>query len=264
MTDTLPLDTLARAEATFKAAAARLEDSTASPDVVSRVEDIIVTATRQHTGWGKLTIDALRVMGQYLERNPYSGMGKGGRPSKTVRADSLPTLAERGVKNRRIASRALAVARIGEADRNAYLASGGTSEKGLHEFVKGRALKREENYSETETGNVVSLASASNEHSRGHPWWFPSARGKKYLALQATAASVEWYTPPEVFRALNCRFDLDVASPGAHKVPWIPADRHFTLADNGLEQDWGDAYVWMNAPYRRGLLPLWLEKFREH
>jgi hypothetical protein len=33
-------------------------------------------------------------------------MGKGGRPSKIVRADNLPTLAESGVKDRHIASRA--------------------------------------------------------------------------------------------------------------------------------------------------------------
>ena len=264
MTNELGLDTLAGAEATFKAAAARLEDNTAPPDVVSRVEAVIVTATRQRTRWGKLTIDALRVLGLYLLRNPYRGMGKGGRPPKTVRADSLPTLAERGIKNRRIASRALAVARISEADWTAYEASGRTSERGLHEFVRDRELERDENYSETKTGNGVPFANASNGDNRGHPWWFPSARGKKHLALQATTASVEWYTPPEFFRALNCRFDLDVASPGADVVPWIPADRHFTLADNGLEQDWGDDFVFMNAPYGRGKLPLWTEKFRKH
>jgi len=49
MTNELGLDTLAGAEATFKAAAARLEDNTAPPDVVSRVEAVIVTATRQRT-----------------------------------------------------------------------------------------------------------------------------------------------------------------------------------------------------------------------
>jgi hypothetical protein len=86
----------------------------------------------------------------------------------------------------------------------------------------------------------------------------------KYLASRATSDNVEWYTPERVFAALGCRFDLDVASPGADIVPWLPADRHFTLADNGLERDWGDAYVWMNAPHGRGTLPLWLEKFREH
>jgi hypothetical protein len=176
MTDTLPLDTLAGAEATFKAVSGRLEDNTASPEGVSRVEAVIVTATRQRTRWGKLTLLALRALGLYLLRNPYRGMGKGGRPPKTVRADSLPTLAERGIKNRRIASRALAVARISEADWNAYIASGRTSERGLHKFVIDRELERDANYSETKTGNVVPFANASNGDNRGHPWWFPSAR----------------------------------------------------------------------------------------
>ena len=87
MTDTLTLDTLEAAEATFKAAAARLENNTAPPDVVSQVEAVIVTATRQHTRWGKLTLLALRVLGLYLLRNPYRGQGTGGRPPNTVRAD---------------------------------------------------------------------------------------------------------------------------------------------------------------------------------
>ena len=264
MTDTLSLETVDGAEATFKAAAARLEDNAAPPDVVSRIEAVIVTATRQRTRWGKLTLRALRALGLYLLRNPYRGMGKGGRPPKTVRADSLPSLAERGVSDRHIASRALAVARISEADFNAYLASGRTSERGLHEFVRDQELRRDENYSETKTGKVVPVANASNGNSREHPSRFSSVRGKKHLALQATAASVEWYTPSYVFGALNCRFDLDVASPGADVVHWIPADRHFTVADNGLEQDWGDAFVFMNSPYGRGELPLWTEKFREH
>jgi site-specific DNA-methyltransferase (adenine-specific) len=186
----LPLDTLASAEAEFKAAAARLEDSAAPPDAVSRVEEIIVTATRQHAGWGKLTIVALRVLGLYLLRNPYRGMGKGGRPPKTVRADSLPTLAERGVSDRHIAPRALAVARISEADWNAYIASGGTSERGLHKFVQPRPSsvptehpeRETENYSESECVNVVHgrtdtrAANASTE--RPYSWRSPSATGR--------------------------------------------------------------------------------------
>jgi DNA N-6-adenine-methyltransferase (Dam) len=257
MTDALPLDTLAGAEAAFKAAAARLEDNTATPDVVSRVENIIVNATRQHAGWGKLTIDALLVLGLYLLRNPYRGMGKGGRPPKTVRADSLPTLAERGIKNRRIASRALAVARISEADWNAYKASGGTSESGLHEFVERRELERDENYSESEAANLAPFDPDFGEaRSRRLP------RGG-YLGLARTG-SVEWYAPSIIFEALGCRFDLDVASPGAEVVWWIPADRHFTIKENGLEHDWGDAFVWMSHPYSPEMTPLWTEKFCQH
>jgi hypothetical protein len=200
MTDTLPLDTAAGAEATFKAAAGRLEDNTASPEVVSRVEAVIVTATRQHTRWGKLTLLSLRVLGLYLLRNPYRGMGKGGRPSKTVRADSLPTLAERGVKDRRIAARAKAVAQVSDDVWNAYIMRASPTEKGLH-----REASRIENYSEAETANLVPFGPDFSEARSGR-----YARGG-YLGL-ATTGSEEWYTPSIIFKALGCRFDLDVAS----------------------------------------------------
>jgi hypothetical protein len=51
------------------------------------------------------------------------------------------------------------------------------------------------------------------------------------LHEQSVGASDEWYTPPRVFDALVCAFDVDVASPGQHATPWIPA-RHFILADS--------------------------------
>jgi hypothetical protein len=34
------------------------------------------------------------------------------------------------------------------------------------------------------------------------------------LHEQCVGATSEWYTPPHVFRALGCSFDVDVASPG--------------------------------------------------
>ena len=79
---------------------------------------------------------------------------------------------------------------------------------------------------------------------------------------QSVGATDEWYTPPHVFRALNCRFDVDVASPGKSVTPWIPAAR-FIMACS-LSAEWR-GYVWMNAPFgaRNGLVP-WLEKFFAH
>ena len=61
-------------------------------------------------------------------------------------------------------------------------------------------------------------------------------------------ATVEWYTPPSLFRALGISFDLDPASPGADVVPWVPAVRHYTIRENGLIQPWGGR-VWLNPPY---------------
>jgi hypothetical protein len=79
---------------------------------------------------------------------------------------------------------------------------------------------------------------------------------------QCLGASDEWYTPPYVFEAMAARFDLDVASPGQHVVPWIPAPR--CLVSDSLTLPW-QGFVWMNPPFggRNGLLP-WLTKFFQH
>jgi DNA N-6-adenine-methyltransferase Dam len=82
------------------------------------------------------------------------------------------------------------------------------------------------------------------------------------LHEQCVGATDEWYTPPHVFDALGTQFVLDVASPGAEIVPWIPARRHITR--ESLSCAW-QGFVWMNPPFggRNGLIP-WLEKFCAH
>lgn len=79
---------------------------------------------------------------------------------------------------------------------------------------------------------------------------------------QCLGATDEWYTPPYVFDALACDFDLDVASPGSHVTPWIPAKRF--CVQHSLEWPW-EGFVWMNPPFgkRNGLVP-WLHKFFAH
>lgn len=73
--------------------------------------------------------------------------------------------------------------------------------------------------------------------------------------------SVEWYTPPQIFDALNTRFDLDPCSPGANKC-FVPANRHLTIVDDGLRAEW-DGFVWCNPPYGRET-GLWLKRLAEH
>lgn len=87
-----------------------------------------------------------------------------------------------------------------------------------------------------------------------------------YYKIDTTSTTTEWYTPPFVFRALGCQFDLDPASPGAAAVPWIPACRHITKEEDGLAADWGNAFVFMNCPYglRLNNMQAWLDKFVEH
>jgi hypothetical protein len=71
----------------------------------------------------------------------------------------------------------------------------------------------------------------------------------------------DWQTPPEIFEALGCRFDLDVAAP-VNGPLHVPTSRWFS--SHGLEQDWF-GFVWMNPPFggRNGIRP-WLAKFLGH
>ena len=82
------------------------------------------------------------------------------------------------------------------------------------------------------------------------------------LHEQSVGLTDEWYTPPSVFEAPGCEFDLDAASPGAAIVPWIPAKLHITAGS--LEREWS-GFTWLNPPFgaRNGLIP-WINKFIEH
>lgn len=68
------------------------------------------------------------------------------------------------------------------------------------------------------------------------------------------------YTPSHIFDALRLRFDLDVCAPPGG-VPYIPADRYFTRADDGLSQPW-HGRVWMNPPYSN--TTPWVDRFIAH
>jgi hypothetical protein len=67
-------------------------------------------------------------------------------------------------------------------------------------------------------------------------------------------ATVEWYTPPELFDALGVRFDLDPA--GA--VQSTPSDAYchvvWTRETDGLSHPWF-GHVWLNPPYGREAVP---------
>lgn len=73
--------------------------------------------------------------------------------------------------------------------------------------------------------------------------------------------TVDWYTPKHLFDSLGLRFDLDPAAP-IGGVPWIPADRHYSLADDGLAQPW-QGRVWLNPPYGKET-GKWLAKMHTH
>lgn len=62
-------------------------------------------------------------------------------------------------------------------------------------------------------------------------------------AWESTGKSDEWYTPPEVFQALGCEFDLDVAGAARAEVP----AKGFIFSES-LNAQW-NGFIWMNPPY---------------
>lgn len=72
----------------------------------------------------------------------------------------------------------------------------------------------------------------------------------------------EYYTPLEVFEALGCGFDLDVASPVNRKYCHVPAKQFIT--ERSLDLVW-NGFVWMNPPYSgKNGKSLWLNKLHAH
>lgn len=79
-----------------------------------------------------------------------------------------------------------------------------------------------------------------------------------------TVSSDEWYTPKWIIDALG-PFDLDPCSPAVR--PFDTATVHWTKEQDGLMMPWGkkeDVRVWLNPPYSRPLIGLFVEKMAVH
>lgn len=88
----------------------------------------------------------------------------------------------------------------------------------------------------------------------------PYIQGQLIAWPQAARTHDDYFTPKEVFDRLGLRFDLDVCAPPGG-VPWVPADRFYTMEDDGLSKDW-HGRVWMNPPYSKATP--WVRRFIEH
>lgn len=83
-----------------------------------------------------------------------------------------------------------------------------------------------------------------NEVEQGGFTWHKPAKPRGALLPSAT---VEWATPPWLFRQLDDEFNFTVdvaASPENAKC-----ERYYTKEQNGLEQSWAGEHVWANPPY---------------
>jgi hypothetical protein len=101
---------------------------------LSAIEDFIVEAGKQQSGWGRLRLIAMRGRGAFLRKTPRL---RGRRKKVSDATDtSLPSLSELGVKDRRHASRDTKIADIPQDVFDRYLAQEPyPTEKGLRRFA---------------------------------------------------------------------------------------------------------------------------------
>jgi len=71
----------------------------------------------------------------------------------------------------------------------------------------------------------------------------------------------EWLTPPFILESLG-EFDLDPCAPIPETRPWNTAKNHYSILDNGLQQEWYGR-VWCNPPYGKETFK-WIEKLSNH
>ena len=74
--------------------------------------------------------------------------------------------------------------------------------------------------------------------------------------LMFSSKSNEWETPQDVFDLLNDEFHFTLDPCSTHLN--AKCEKHFTIAEDGLKQDWRGETVFCNPPYGREL-PLWIE-----
>jgi len=82
----------------------------------------------------------------------------------------------------------------------------------------------------------------------------------RLFAIENVLDSDDWYTPAWIFDGMGVDFDLDVAAPDGGAAN-VPADRFYTVADDGLLQPW-TGNVWCNPPYSAPTA--WCRKWATH
>ncbi len=78
---------------------------------------------------------------------------------------------------------------------------------------------------------------------------------------RGTNFSDEWNTPRQLFRELDYEFNFTLDPCCTHESALC--EKHYTIEENGLSQDWSGDRVYMNPPYNKYIMPHWIQKAYE-
>lgn len=114
-----------------------LNDHQRNIKAAGQAEQLILQAGKKVSGWGRLKNQTLRSLGQYLNRTPRLK----GRPKKESDADSLPSLADLGVKSRHVAADAIKAAKVPQAVFDDYQRTSEPTFRGLLRYADVERLR---------------------------------------------------------------------------------------------------------------------------
>jgi phage N-6-adenine-methyltransferase len=200
----------------------------------------------------------------------------GGRPNQGINATVRDlgidrTEAQRAIKINGLSDEAKDAARAVGLDNNqsALLEAAKVSSSEAATIIREIAEQKEENKRNRESGQVITFTGRlSGRPSHRDPDFESFLEEHGIDNIPATqnhraqgSGDNEWYTPAiyvDAARIVLGNIDLDPASSElANRV--VRADTFFTIADNGLEQDW-TGNVWLNPPYAQPLITHFMEK----
>lgn len=73
---------------------------------------------------------------------------------------------------------------------------------------------------------------------------------KNKIAACLSSKSVEWATPQAFFNKLNEEFQFDLDPCSTHDN--AKCEKHYTIDEDGLSQDWGGAESFLQSSLREG------------
>lgn len=189
----------------------------------------------------EIRMRAERRIGELMQaQKKGGGLAKAGRPIKKIGSarvpisESQPTLAEAGI-DKHLADRARKLAAIPSPQ----------FEKAIVDW------REQQTPAERITADLARRATANGKLKTTH--------------VAHNSGEIEWYTPGEYIEAARLvmgGIDLDPAS-SAKANAIVKADRFFSIADDGLAQEWRGR-VWMNPPYAPALVREFTAKLVAH
>lgn len=99
------------------------------------------------------------------------------------------------------------------------------------------------------------------ENGKGKNGKGKNGKGKNgFNKVHFSSQTVEWPTPQGLFDEFHQEFGFTLDPCCTHEN--AKCEKHFTMEENGLEQDWDGDVVFMNPPYGREIVH-WMRKAYE-